>query len=118
MKKIILFSLAICITCVFTCSKESTNRVDVDNSLMSTSKLKKLINSKESVKALIRKGLMSEVAIEVDSPGGPSDCPGDGVKEFANSSNLIDEANSMSVFGDEMRTFRDNYLVAGETGLT
>jgi hypothetical protein len=103
---------------IFACTTNSHEQVEIDNSIVASSKLKKIINDKTTTKNLIRKEIETAARTEVDSPGGPQDCSGGDSKIAANNFNLVTEANLINAFLDDMRVLRDRYLLVGETGLT
>lgn len=118
MKKILssIGTLAI-IVLIFACTADSREQIEVDNSLVAKSKLSKLITSNRSVKDLIRQVIETEAKTAIDSPGGPSDCPGEGYTDFTVAHNLVAESNIMNTFLDEMRVFKNTHLELGETGI-
>ena len=118
MKKLLFICGALSVIIfVFACTTDSHKQVEIDNSLIASSKLKKIINGNLTSKNLIRKEIETAARTEVDTPGGPQDCSGGDSKIAAYNFNLHTEANMINVFLDDMRILRDGYLVTGETGL-
>lgn len=113
-----LFLILTIISLLFSCQQNSSEYVfeSIDRSELKKSNLSKLINNREYVKSLIRKDLIDDKTLVIDTPGGPQDCAGDGGEIKASELNLAEEEALISSFLVEMRSLRDTYLVSGQTG--
>jgi hypothetical protein len=120
MKKLILLGLTMLI---ISCSNESNLDSELDLTPISKSKLKILVDNSKEIRSVMQKRmndhLVSLVERDIDTPLLPGDgCSAEKIqrKAIQTHSNLI--VNNIGIFNDDTRTFRDNTLLSGETGIT
>lgn len=121
MKKLILLGLTMLI---FSCSNEIIYDSEVDLTPLSKSKLKILIENSEEIRNVIQKRiddhLVSQVEIKRDTPpgdDGAGECPMVAMKEKAIITHATSAVNDIMDFNNDTRTFRDNILLSGNTGV-
>jgi hypothetical protein len=120
MKKVILLGL---IMLIISCSNENNLDSELDLTPISKSKLKILVDNSKEIRSVMQKRmndhLVSLVERDIDTPLLPGDgCSAEKIqrKAIQTHSNLI--VNNIGIFNDDTRTFRDNTLLSGETGIT
>ena len=121
MKKLILLGLTMLI---ISCSNESNLDSELDLTPISKSKLKILVDNSKEIRSVMQKRindrLVSLVQRKVDTPLGDETegiCPMVMIKEKAILTHSESKVNSISLFNDDSRAFRDNTLLSGETGV-
>ena len=121
MKKLILLGLTMLI---ISCSNESNLDSELDLTPISKSKLKILVDNSKEIRSVMQKRindrLVSLVQRKVDTPLGDETegiCPMVKIKEKAILTHSESKVNSISLFNDDSRAFRDNTLLSGETGV-
>ena len=120
MKKLILLGLTMLI---ISCNNESNLDSELDLTSLSKSKLKTLIENSKNVRNKMEKRmndiLLSQVERKIDTPPGDNGeiCPAVSIRNKATLTHSNSIVNSINIFNDDSRAFRDSTLLTGETGV-